>query len=107
MTSTLRALADPTRQRILQLVWERELPAGEIAAEFTVTFGAVSQHLRVLRDAGLVTQRKQGRLRLYRAALLELGPLATMLESMWGNKLRALKQSAEALARRGRTRKSR
>lgn len=100
MTEPLKALADPTRQRILQLVWERELRAGEIAAAFPVTFGAVSQHLRVLRDAGLVTQRKEGRLRLYRAARPELGPLGSMLETLWSEKLRALKSHAEAQVRR-------
>lgn len=92
---SLQAISEPTRLRILQLVWTRELPASEIAAQFPVTFGAISQHLGVLRDAGLVEQRKQGRQRYYRAKKESMGPLAAYLEQLWGMHLELLKQAAE------------
>ena len=91
----LQAVSDPTRQKILQLVWNRELPAGEIAAHFPVTFGAISQHLNVLREAGLVAQRKAGRQRLYRARKESMGPLAAYLEQTWGLHLELLKLAVE------------
>jgi DNA-binding transcriptional ArsR family regulator len=64
--TALRAVSEPRRQQILRLVWDRERPAGDIAASFDVTFGAVSQHLRVLHDAGLVSVRRDGRRRCTR-----------------------------------------
>lgn len=91
----LAVIAEPTRRRILQLVWQQELAAGDIAAKFPVTFSAVSQHLAVLRGAGLVEERRQGRKRLYRADLEKLGPLKDMLERMWAEQLGALKSLAE------------
>ncbi len=91
----LQAASDPTRQRILQLVWNRELAAGEIAGQFPVTFGAISQHLHVLRDAGLVEQRKAGRQRFYRARKETMGPLAAYFEQVWGMHLELLKEAAE------------
>jgi len=60
MENALRALSDPGRRRILTLVRDEEHSAGEIAAEFTVSWPAVSQHLRVLKEAGLVTERREG-----------------------------------------------
>lgn len=92
---SLQAISEPTRQRILQLVWNCELPASEIAEQFPVTFGAISQHLGVLRDAGLVEQRKQGRQRFYRARKESMGPLAVYLEQLWGMHLDLLKHVAE------------
>lgn len=80
---SLQVVADPTRRDILAMVWDRELPAGTIAAGFDVTFGAVSQHLTVLREAGFVNVRKDGNRRLYRADKEGLGPLRAVLESMW------------------------
>jgi DNA-binding transcriptional ArsR family regulator len=91
----IATLANPVRQRILRLVWERERSAGQIASEFDVTFGAVSQHLAVLRRAGVVTVRREGRSRLYRADRAALGPLATALEAMWSDRLAVLKSMAE------------
>jgi DNA-binding transcriptional ArsR family regulator len=91
----LGVLANPTRRRILESVWTRERPAGEIAADFDVTFGAVSQHLAVLRDAGMVRVRRDGRRRHYRADREALGPLADMLEAMWSDRLERLKTVAE------------
>ena len=77
------------------MVWDRERAAGEIAAEFDVTFGAVSQHLRVLREAGLVEVRKDGRRRLYRARRECMGPLCTLLEELWSGRLERLRTMAE------------
>jgi DNA-binding transcriptional ArsR family regulator len=67
MDATLQAIADPRRGAILALVRDRELPAGEIANRFDVTRPAISQHLAVLREAGLVSERRDGTRRLYRA----------------------------------------
>lgn len=102
MDRALVLLATPTRQHILRLLWDRELCAGDIAARCDVTFGAVSQHLRVLREAGLVEQRAAGKQRFYRADKQALGPLADMLASMWHEALTELKQQAEAEAKQAR-----
>jgi DNA-binding transcriptional ArsR family regulator len=94
--AALRAVSEPRRQQILRLVWDRERAAGEIAGSVDVTFGAVSQHLRVLHDAGLVAVRRDGRRRLYRARREHLGPLAQVLEDLWRSHLVELKALAEA-----------
>ena len=92
----LRALATPRRREILRLVWSRERSAGEIhQAMEDVTFGAISQHLRVLAEAGLVRRRRDGRRRLYRARREELGPFRKWLESTWDDALYRLKLNAE------------
>jgi DNA-binding transcriptional ArsR family regulator len=77
-------------------VWDRERAAGDIAASFEVSFGAISQHLRVLHDAGLVTVRRDGRRRLYRARRDQIGPLREVLEDLWRSRLEELKTLAEA-----------
>jgi DNA-binding transcriptional ArsR family regulator len=89
------AIADPTRRRVLELVRDREVPAGELAAAFPVSRPAVSRHLRVLREAGLVRERRQGRLRLYRADPAPLDELRGWLEDYWGGRLAALRSLAE------------
>jgi DNA-binding transcriptional ArsR family regulator len=81
----LRAVAEPRRRDILRLVWTEELSAGEIASKFDVTFGAVSQHLKVLNDAKLVTVRRDGRRRLYRADRAALGLLGEQLMALWAS----------------------
>ena len=83
----LQVVAERRRRAILRLVWDRELSAGEIASRFDVSFPAVSQHLGVLRDAGFVLVRRDGRTRFYRADRKALGPLRPMLEKMWNEKL--------------------
>lgn len=98
--AVLTIVAEPRRHEILRLVWDREQTAGEIARRMPVSFGAVSQHLKVLRDAGLVRVRKDGRLRIYRAHQPALGPLAAALESMWAEGLGRLKAIAEQEERR-------
>jgi DNA-binding transcriptional ArsR family regulator len=101
--AVLQAVAAPRRREILRLVWNAEKSAGEIhRALGDVTFGAVSQHLRVLGDAGLLERRAEGRLRLYRARKAALGPLRAWLESMWKDGLGRLQLLAEIEeARRG------
>jgi DNA-binding transcriptional ArsR family regulator len=79
----LQAIANPRRREILRLVWDRELPAGEIAARFNVSWSAISQNLQVLRRAGLVAERREANRRLYRAQPAALGSLRAALEEMW------------------------
>ena len=95
MSVPLSLVAEPRRREILRLVWRRERSAGDIAAALPVTFGAVSQHLRLLREAGLVSMRKDGRQRFYVARPEALGPLAAALEAMWADGLGQLKELAE------------
>jgi DNA-binding transcriptional ArsR family regulator len=103
----LRALAEPHRRGILQLVWHREMPAGEIAAHFDVTRPAISQHLTVLKEANLIVERREGTRRLYRARREEMAAVLTFLQSFWDESLEALKQAAEAEEREERTRDER
>ena len=91
----LRALADPHRRQILRLVQRTELPAGQIAAHFDLTQQAVSQHLAVLRRAGLLSERRQGTRRLYSLRSESLEPLRTLLDEFWPDALARLKQSVE------------
>jgi DNA-binding transcriptional ArsR family regulator len=100
MEAALRAIAEPRRRRILELVSDRELSAGEIAARFDVTRPAVSQHLTVLREAGLLTERRDGTRRLYRARPQGLEELRSFLDRFWGERLDALKEAAEQEERR-------
>jgi DNA-binding transcriptional ArsR family regulator len=103
--TALKAIAEPRRREILRLVWDRELPAGRIAAEFDdVTHAAISQHLRVLREAALVTERREGTRRLYTASPEGLGELRAFLESYWDESLQRLKVLAEREERRKRAR---
>jgi DNA-binding transcriptional ArsR family regulator len=92
----LAVIAEPRRQEILRLVWKDERAAGEIhRALGDVTFGAVSQHLKILAEAGLVAARKDGRHRYYRARRAALGPFRKWLEQMWAEKLGDLAALAE------------
>lgn len=105
VANALALVAEPRRAEILRLVWHGERSAGAIAAAMPVTFGAVSQHLRVLREAGLVAVRKDGRHRYYVARREAFGPLADALEAMWGSALLRLKDVAEREERRARRRR--
>jgi DNA-binding transcriptional ArsR family regulator len=97
MDQLLQALAAPRRREILRLVRRRERSAGEIhRALGGVTFGAVSQHLGVLEQAGLVRARREGRSRIYASRTEGLQPLREWLEVMWDDALASLKQHAEA-----------
>ena len=94
-------MADRNRREILRLVWRQELPAGEIARHFTVTRPAISQHLRILEDSGLVAVRKEGTRRLYRARPEGLAELRAYFESLWDDSLERLKFEAEQEERKG------
>jgi DNA-binding transcriptional ArsR family regulator len=95
MDAALHALADPRRRAILALIRDRELPAGDIAGRFDVTRPAISQHLSVLRTAGLVTERREGTRRLYRARPAGAAELRMWLEAFWDDNLARLKVAAE------------
>ena len=95
----MRVIAEPRRREILRLVWDAERPASEIAEHFDVTFGAISQHLGVLRQAGLVLVRKDGTRRFYRANREALRPFAALLERMWAGQLDELARLAEETER--------
>jgi DNA-binding transcriptional ArsR family regulator len=103
MQAALEAIADPRRRQILQLVRSTELPAGAIAAQFgDVTRPAISQHLRVLREAGLLTERRDGTRRLYRARAEGLLDLREFLDRLWDDRLEDLRREAEREERRKR-----
>jgi DNA-binding transcriptional ArsR family regulator len=93
--AALKAIAAPRRRQILTLVRDEELSAGEIASHFDVTRPAVSQHLNVLKEAGLVSERRNGTRRLYRARPEGLADLKAFLEDFWNVRLDALKREAE------------
>src|SRR4249920_132907 len=95
MEAALKAMAEPRRRKILMLVRDGELSAGEIAAQFDVTRPAISQHLTVLKEAGLVDERRNGTRRLYRARPEGLAELKAFLEEFWGERLETLKREAE------------
>ena len=95
-SAALATLGSPRRREILRLVWTEERSAGDIhRAMPDVTFGAVSSHLRLLAETGLVEVRGDRQYRLYRARKEALGPVGQMLESMWGDALDRLKLAAE------------
>src|ERR1700688_1314084 len=102
MEAALKALAEPHRRRILTLVRNRELTAGEIASHFEVSRPAVSQHLAVLKEAGLVHERRNGTRRLYSVRPEGFNEVKMFLESFWDEKLDALKREAEREERRRR-----
>ncbi len=98
----LRAIAEPSRRKILRLVQDNELPAGEIASHFEITRPAISQHLRILKDAGLVTERREGTKRLYRARPEGLEEIRDFLNDFWQGRLQLLANAAESKERRQR-----
>src|SRR5256714_15472509 len=97
--AAIRAIGEPRRREILRLVWSAERSSGEIASHFDITGPAVSQHLKVLRDAGLVKERHKGTRHLFSANRLALRELRDQLAWMWDDGLAALKQISEAEAR--------
>lgn len=102
--ATIQAMGDPIRFEILHLVRMRELAAGDIARRFDVTRPAVSQHLRILHGAGLLTERRVGTKRLYAFRSDGLDELRRFVESFWDVRLLRLKRAAEAVARKRRSR---
>lgn len=91
----LQVIAEPRRREILALLWDNEMAAGDIAARFDVSFGAVSQHLKILREAGFVQLRRDGNRRYYRADKDRLGPFREILESTWRDTLDHLATTIE------------
>jgi DNA-binding transcriptional ArsR family regulator len=91
----LQALGDPTRRLVLEQLRDGPRAVGEIAAELPVSRPAVSQHLRVLREAGLVTERQNGTRRLYRVDPDGLAELREYLEGFWEEALASFKAAAE------------
>ena len=100
MEAVLKAIAEPRRREILRLVTDDELTAGEIAARFDVTRPAISQHLTILRKAGLLEERREGTRRLYRVRPEAFGEVRAYLESFWDEGLLALKNVVESDERR-------
>lgn len=97
----LDALGDPTRRRILERLDRGPLPVNEIAAGLPITRPAVSQHLKVLKEAGLVMDRTEGTRRYYRANPAAMETLRAYLDRFWGRALAAFQEAAEREARRG------
>jgi DNA-binding transcriptional ArsR family regulator len=93
--AVLRALADPHRRQILRLVQHTELPAGQIAMAFPLTQQAVSQHIAVLKQAGLLTERREGTRRLYALRHEALEPVRQLLGEFWPEALSRLKKAVE------------
>jgi DNA-binding transcriptional ArsR family regulator len=100
--AALRALADPRRRRMLALAWDRERSPSELASSCELSRPATSQHLRVLREAGLVSVRVEKNRRLYRARADKLAELRALLDEFWGGRLATLR--AELTAREKGTR---
>src|SRR5919107_3161994 len=95
MEDALRAIANPRRRAMLELVWDGERTAGEIARRSGLSAAAASQHLKVLRDAGLVSVRVDANRRLYRAEPARLAELRGALEGVWGERLTRLRDDLE------------
>lgn len=95
----LRALADPRRRQMLALTWDRERNPAELARCCALSRPATSQHLRVLREADLVSVRSEGNRRWYRARADRIAELRAMLDGFWGGKLAALQEELAASER--------
>jgi DNA-binding transcriptional ArsR family regulator len=105
LEAAMEAIASPRRRQILRLVWNAERSAGDIAATVDdVSWPAVSQNLRLLKNSGLITERREGTHRYYRADRRALGPLEVVLRQMWTRDLGRLRELAEEEARSRRTR---
>jgi DNA-binding transcriptional ArsR family regulator len=92
----LRAIANSRRRTMLELVWDEERTAGEIARRSGLSAPAASQHLKVLREAGLVSVRIDANRRLYRAEPQRVAELRGALEAFWGERLARLRDDLEA-----------
>lgn len=95
MSGALNALSDPTRRRIVEMLAEKDRSAGEIVSEFEMSAPAISQHLKVLREAGLTSVRAQGQQRIHSlnpAGLDEIGDWLEQTRSFWSQRLDALER---------------
>lgn len=97
---TIMALAEPRRREILTLVYEQEMPSSAIAAHFDITASAVSQHLKVLHESGLVAVRREGTKRYYRLRKEGLADIKAFIDGFWDDALLRLKAAAEEEERR-------
>ncbi len=95
MEEVLKAISAGTRRDILMLIWRQEMPAGVIASNFKMSRPAISQHLKVLKDAGLVVERRSGVRRLYKARPEGLHEVRSFLEAFWDDRLLDLKLAVE------------
>lgn len=100
MQAAIDAIVEPRRREILRLVRDEEMTAGTIAGHFDVTRQAISQHLRVLHGAGLVSERRDGTRRIYRVRPEGLNELRAFLDDFWSDRLEKLKREAEAEEKR-------
>jgi DNA-binding transcriptional ArsR family regulator len=98
MEAALRAIANPRRRAMLELIWDEARTAGEIASRGGLSAPAASQHLKVLRDAGLVSVRADANRRLYRAEPARVAELRAALEGFWGERLARLRDDVEGRA---------
>lgn len=96
LEDSIRALAHPGRRAMLQCVWDEERPATDLAAAAGLSRSAASQHLKLLRDVGLVTMRVDSTRRLYRADLQRVAEVARFLDDFWATPLDRLKAAAES-----------
>ena len=94
--TALQALADPTRREVFEKLREGPAPVGELAAGLPVTRPAVSQHLKVLKNAGLVSERKSGTRRIYNVEVQGLAELRRYLDTFWGDVLEAFEAHANS-----------
>jgi DNA-binding transcriptional ArsR family regulator len=101
----LHAISHRGRRVMLRLAWDAERTSSELAEAAGLSRSAASQHLKVLRDAGLVHVRVDANRRLYQVDPQRLAELRRFLDEFWGDRLDALKQEAEILHRRGRSRR--
>jgi DNA-binding transcriptional ArsR family regulator len=99
LEESIRAFAHPGRRAMLQLVWDAERPSSDLADAAGLSRSAASQHLRILRDAGLVSVRVDGNRRLYRAELARVAEVAAFLDEFWATPLARLKTTAESRKR--------
>lgn len=102
LEEAIRALAHPGRRAMLRLVWEDERPATELADAAGLSPSAASQHLKLLREAGLITVRVEATRRLYRADIAKVAEVASFLDDFWATPLHRLKSAAEKPRRRSR-----
>ncbi|MCB1005579.1 MAG: winged helix-turn-helix transcriptional regulator [Acidimicrobiales bacterium] len=98
LDESIRALAHPGRRTMLRLVWDAERPASDLAEAAGLSRSAASQHLKLLREAGLVSVRADGNRRLYRAELDRVAAVASFLDEFWASPLTRLSAAAEQRA---------
>jgi ArsR family transcriptional regulator, arsenate/arsenite/antimonite-responsive transcriptional repressor len=100
MGSAWKAVADDSRRQVLVLLKDGEKTPSEIATHFEFTFPALSTHLRVLRDAGLVKERKEGQRKLYSVNRDGMAEMVEFLDMFWDEKLHSLKRYAESKSKK-------